>query len=81
MPTDWTKSTHSEPNGGNCVETRRVQRGWFKSVHSGGGNDCVETNLDAGVVAEVRDTKDRLGGKLTVPAPAWNGFLASVAAS
>jgi hypothetical protein len=27
LPADWTKSTFSDPNGGNCVEARRVDGG------------------------------------------------------
>ena len=27
LPANWTKSTHSDPNGGNCVEARRVDGG------------------------------------------------------
>jgi hypothetical protein len=76
LGTSWQKSRRSEENGGNCVEARQ---GWRKSIHSGGGNDCVEVNTDE-VIVGIRDTKDRAGGELAIGAGAWQAFLA-VAAS
>jgi hypothetical protein len=48
---------------------------WRKSSFSGGnGGGCVETGVaDAGRVL-VRDTTNRDGGTLTVPAGAWRAF-------
>jgi hypothetical protein len=47
---------------------------WQKSSHSGGeGQDCVEVRL--GHVVDVRDTKNREGGQLTVSSAAWAGLL------
>jgi hypothetical protein len=52
--------------------------GWRKSTYSGGnGGDCVETASADGVVM-VRDTTDRDGGTLAVPADAWRAFAAGI---
>jgi hypothetical protein len=48
---------------------------WRKSSYSGGnGGNCVETASDSGVI-RVRDTTDRGGAMLSVPAEAWATFL------
>jgi hypothetical protein len=54
---------------------------WRKSTYSGGnGASCVEVgSAGAGVV--VRDTTDRAGAVLAVPAGAWRALLAEVRAS
>jgi Domain of unknown function (DUF397) len=52
---DWRKSSYSDSNGG----------------------DCVETANGSGVIL-VRDTKDRDGFTLSVPAAAWQNFLTRV---
>jgi len=70
---NWRKSSHSEGNGGSCVE---VSTGWRKSSHSDGtGGNCVETASGSGVVL-VRDTTNRDGFTLSVPDTAWTAFLA-----
>jgi hypothetical protein len=47
---------------------------WRKSSYSSGsGGQCVEVASGAGVV--VRDTTDRNGTMLSVPAAAWGTFL------
>jgi hypothetical protein len=50
---DWRKSSYSNANGGDCVETA-----------SGGG------------AVLVRDTTNRDGLTLSVPAGAWRAFAA-----
>ena len=51
---------------------------WRKSSYSNGqGGDCVETASGDGVLL-VRDTKDRAGFTLSVPAEAWTAFIASL---
>lgn len=51
--------------------------GWRKSTYSGGnGGECVEV-ASAGTVM-IRDTQDRDGVTLTVPAPTWRAFMAEV---
>jgi hypothetical protein len=54
---------------------------WRKSTYSGNnGGQCVEVgNVAAEVV--VRDTADRAGAVLAVPAAAWRSLLAKVRAS
>jgi hypothetical protein len=50
---------------------------WRKSSYSNAnGGDCVEAA--SGDVIHVRDTTDRGGFMLTVPASAWAAFLASL---
>jgi hypothetical protein len=51
---------------------------WRKSSYStNGGENCVETASDSGAIL-VRDTTDRDGGTLVVPAAAWERFVGSV---
>ncbi|MCA6094474.1 DUF397 domain-containing protein [Streptomyces sp. SCA3-4] len=48
---------------------------WFKSSHSGSeGTACVEVALTPHTV-HIRDSKRRDGPHLSIPAPAWAGFL------
>jgi hypothetical protein len=51
--------------------------GWRKSTYSdGNGGECVEV-ASAGAVM-IRDTQDRDGVTLTVPALAWRAFTVAV---
>ena len=51
---------------------------WRKSSYSNAqGGSCVETAAGDGVIL-VRDTTDRDGGTLSVPAGAWARFTASL---
>jgi len=51
---------------------------WRKSTYStNGGENCVETASDAGVIL-VRDTTNRDGGTLTFAASAWEIFADSL---
>jgi hypothetical protein len=51
---------------------------WRKSSYSdGNGGACIETASAGGVVL-VRDTTDRCGSTLTVPAGAWKAFVTSL---
>ena len=51
---------------------------WRKSTYSGAnGGDCVETATGSGAVL-VRDTTDRDGFTLSVPAAAWGTFLGTL---
>jgi hypothetical protein len=53
---------------------------WRKSTHSDGqGGNCVEVASAAAVL--VRDTTDRAGFTLTIPAAAWRAFTGSIRAS
>ncbi|MDV6011007.1 DUF397 domain-containing protein [Haloechinothrix sp. LS1_15] len=55
---------------------------WITSSYSSGnGGNCVEISLSrVNRAVGVRDSKDRDGGHLTVPASAWSAFLHGVAA-
>jgi len=47
---------------------------WRKSTYSdGNGGECVELASDSGVIL-VRDTTNRIGATLSVPAAAWRRF-------
>jgi Domain of unknown function (DUF397) len=51
---------------------------WRKSSYSGtSGNSCVETASGAGAIL-VRDTTDREGFTLSVPADTWARFTDSL---
>jgi hypothetical protein len=52
---NWRKSTYSDANGGNCIET-----------------------ANAGSAVMIRDTTDRGGFALSVPADAWTVFLSTL---
>jgi hypothetical protein len=50
---------------------------WRTSSYSGTNGNCVEAGGTADAVL-VRDTKDRAGAVLRVPAGAWESFTASL---
>ena len=52
---------------------------WRTSSYSNNGGECVEV-ASAGRVIGVRDTKDRAGVVLRVPAQTWQRFAAAVKA-
>jgi hypothetical protein len=73
---DWRKSTHSGSNGASCVEVGT----WRKSTYSGAnGASCVEVAAAPASVL-VRDTTNRAGAVLTIPASAWRALLAGIRA-
>ncbi|NKY27477.1 DUF397 domain-containing protein [Nocardia gamkensis] len=52
---------------------------WYKSSHSGGGNDCVEVaHLDGGMVG-VRDSKNPTGPALVFAPHEWDAFSTGIA--
>ncbi|MBF6148046.1 DUF397 domain-containing protein [Nocardia nova] len=51
---------------------------WFKSSHSGGGNDCVEIAHLAGGFVGVRDSKNPDGATLIFTSVDWNSFVEHV---
>ena len=76
MNPGWRKSSHSGNGGGGCVEVCK----WRKSRHSGnGGSGCVEVR-DASIGVLVRDTTNRTGAVLTIPAAAWRTLLTNLRA-
>ncbi|GGM34510.1 hypothetical protein GCM10012275_02280 [Longimycelium tulufanense] len=53
--------------------------GWFKSSHSGGGNDqCVEVRMIADAGIGVRDSKNRDHTTLWFTLSSWGAFIAHV---
>lgn len=51
---------------------------WRKSSYStGDGGDCVETASTTAVIL-VRDTADRTGVTLAIPADAWHHFISAL---
>ncbi|MBM7173115.1 DUF397 domain-containing protein [Streptomyces sp. G44] len=81
----WRKSSHSNGDGGECVEVAEHFPGaarWRKSSHSNGdGGDCVEVADGLPGVVPVRDSKVTDGPTLVIPAAAWGPFIAAVTAS
>jgi hypothetical protein len=52
---------------------------WQKSSYSATEDKCVEVAL--GAVSQIRDTKDRAGGTLTISTRSWDAFLADLCAA
>ncbi|MGW5416810.1 DUF397 domain-containing protein [Actinomadura geliboluensis] len=74
----WRRSSHSGPNGGECVELASVPDiHWRKSTHTGSnGGNCVELAAVTGAVA-VRDSKDPDGPVLLLTRAALRTALQS----
>ncbi len=49
---------------------------WFKSSHSGGGNDCVEVAFLSDDCIGVRDSKNQAGPVLVFTPGEWDAFVA-----
>lgn len=83
----WRKSSHSDHQGGNCVEvadltpvTNRHDSHWRKSSHSGhSGGDCVEV-ADLTPVIGIRDSKNPDGPKLALGRDAWRALVLEIKA-
>ncbi|MFG2141349.1 DUF397 domain-containing protein [Streptomyces sp. NPDC048650] len=72
----WFKSSYSSGGDGDCVE---VALSWHKSSYSGGdGDDCVEI-ATCPTTIHIRDSKDKAGPQLAVPAGSWAAFVAYAA--
>lgn len=79
----WRKSTHSNGEGGSCVEVAYDFPGaapWRKSTHSGGdgGESCVEVLDNVPGVVPVRDSKNPTGPVLVIEAASWTAFVEGV---
>ncbi len=73
---DWHKSSYSGDSGDSCVE---VALPWHKSSYSSSGDgDCIEI-ATCPTTVHVRDSKDKDGPQLAVPAPSWAAFVAYAA--
>ncbi|MBT3151217.1 DUF397 domain-containing protein [Streptomyces sp. CHD11] len=79
----WRKSTHSNGEGGSCVEVAYDFPGaarWRKSTHSdGNGGNCLEVADGVPGVVPVRDSKLGAGGPVIVVGSAtWTEFVRTV---
>ncbi|WP_411143114.1 DUF397 domain-containing protein [Streptomyces sp. x-80] len=55
-----------------------TEEGWFKSSYSSqDGGNCIEIAHLTGQVG-IRDSKDKAGPALVVPAAAWSSFMGLV---
>jgi Domain of unknown function (DUF397) len=71
----WRKSSYSTNEGDNCVEVAP----WRKASYSGGnGGACVEAGVAARGHVLIRDTTNRDGAVLDIPAEAWDHFTAAL---
>ncbi|MFI6520561.1 DUF397 domain-containing protein [Spirillospora sp. NPDC050679] len=74
-PTTWRKSSHSGPEGGDCVEVATV---WHKSSHSSAqGSDCVEVAAVQHLHL-IRDSKAPHGPVLAMPPTTWTALLGDI---
>lgn len=71
----YRKSSHSI-NDGNCVEVDGEVVDYRKSSRSISNGCCVEVGSNTRIL--IRDTADRHGVTLAVPAGAWMEFLDSL---
>lgn len=80
----WRKSTHSNGEGGSCLEVAYDFVGaaqWRKSSYcDGNGGDCLEVANGVPGVVPVRDSKNPQGPALLLGAKAWTAFVADVSA-
>ncbi|MDT0549632.1 MULTISPECIES: DUF397 domain-containing protein [unclassified Streptomyces] len=79
IPEDaWFKSSYSTQEAGACLEVANLT--WSKSSYSGQqGGTCVEV-ADLTTAVGVRDSKDKTGPALLIPAAAWTAFVSGVRA-
>lgn len=78
----WRRSSHSDGNGGECVEVASDFPGaacWRKSTYSdGNGGSCLEVAAGLPGVVPVRDSKVAGGPVIVVGSAAWAEFIGSV---
>lgn len=78
----WRKSSHSNGDGGSCIEVAEHFPGaalWRKSSHSNGdGGECVEVADGLTGVVPVRDSKTPEGPAVIFGARAWSSFICQV---
>ncbi|GGO95895.1 DUF397 domain-containing protein [Wenjunlia tyrosinilytica] len=80
----WRKSSHSNQEGGACIEVAQDFPGavsWRKSTYSNEqGGACVEVADHVPGLVPVRDSKDPDGPALVFGSAAWAAFVADVKA-
>ncbi|WP_129309476.1 DUF397 domain-containing protein [Streptomyces sp. L2] len=80
----WFKSSHSNGDGGECVEVASDFPGaalWRKSSYSNeSGGNCLEVADDIPGLVPVRDSKRPHGPALLLTAAAWAPFVAALKA-
>lgn len=78
----WRRSSHSDGNGGECVEVASDFPGaacWRKSTYSDGNEgSCLEVAAGLPGVVPVRDSKVAGGPVIVVGSAAWAEFIGSV---
>ncbi|MGI5259463.1 DUF397 domain-containing protein [Streptomyces angustmyceticus] len=78
----WRKSSHSNSDGGQCIEVSDdllTTATWRKSSHSNqDGGNCLEVSDDFPALVPVRDSKDPHGPALLFDATAWSSFVTTV---
>lgn len=78
----WRKSSHSNTDGGQCLEVSDDflnAAEWRKSSYSNqDGGACVEVADNLPSVVPVRDSKDPARGALLFHAGVWNRFVTGV---
>ncbi|MFJ3954781.1 DUF397 domain-containing protein [Streptomyces libani] len=78
----WRKSSHSNQDGGACIEVSDdllTTATWRKSSYSNqDGGQCIEVADDLPAVVPVRDSKAPHGPALLFGAPAWASFVTAV---
>ncbi|RFU40370.1 DUF397 domain-containing protein [Actinomadura logoneensis] len=75
---EWRRSSHSGPNGGECVEVSAAPGAWRKASRSNEiGDNCVEV-ADASSAVALRDSKDPDGGVLVLSRKGFGAVLAAV---
>jgi hypothetical protein len=74
MNSEWRKSSYSS-NGAQCIEVAT----WRKSSYSSSGAQCIEVATADAVL--IRDTTNRAGVTLSVPASAWSAFVGELRAT
>jgi Domain of unknown function (DUF397) len=71
---EWRKSSYSTSSS-NCVEVKGV---WRKSTYSNSRSNCVEVHLGTPDAVAIRDSKNPIGGMLTVTPTAWSDFTGRI---